>query len=231
MRTVILLPTYNERENLPALIEEIRATVDADLMVLDDESPDGTGHAADLLAKKDPKITVVHRSARAGMSKAYLDGFQRALAADYGQIFQMDADFSHQPRYLPKLLAALESADVAIGSRYVSGGRVEQWGLARRGVSRVANVYAGAILGMPYKDTTSGFVGWRRHALEAISPETITSEGHAFQVELKFRAHKRGLSLVEVPISFWDRVVGSSKLTQQNALESALDLARLRLQR
>lgn len=230
-RTVVLLPTYNEHENLPTLVEEIRATAPVDVMILDDDSPDGTGTAADLLAKKDSAVTVVHRGARQGVAKAYVDGFGRALAARYDQIVQMDADFSHQPRYLPKLLEALERSDVVIGSRYVDGGRVEQWGLGRRVVSRAANAYAGVVLGMPYRDSTSGFVAWRRHVLEAIEPSTLSAEGHAFQIELKFRAHQKGFTISEVPISFWDRVVGSSKLTQQNAAESALHLVRLRLGR
>jgi len=229
MRSVVLLPTYNERENLPALVEELRATADVDVMILDDDSPDGTGHAANLLAKKDQRVRVIHRPHRQGVAKAYQDGFGRALAEGYGRIVQMDADFSHQPRYLPKILEALDAADVAIGSRYSEGGRVEQWGVGRRVVSRAANAYAGLVLGMPYRDATSGFVGWHRHVIEAVKPESIDSEGHAFQVELKFRAHRLGFTIVEVPISFWDRVVGNSKLTQQNAVASAFHLLRLRV--
>jgi dolichol-phosphate mannosyltransferase len=212
MRAVICMPTYNERENLAALVEEIVAGAGVDVLILDDDSPDGTGSVADLLSAKFSGVSAVHRSTKEGLGAAYKDGFARALAAGYDAIFEMDADFSHQPRYLPDLIAALEDADVAIGSRYVEGGSIENCKARRRLISRVSNSAAGALLGLPVRDATAGFVGWKRHVLEAIDFDTIRGEGYAFQVELKLRAHQRGFKMIEVPILFWDRVAGRSKL-------------------
>ena len=229
MRTVICMPTYNERENLPSLVEEILATVDVDVMVLDDDSPDGTGAVADMIAQKNEHVTVVHRKEKRGIGAAYIDGFQRAIAAGYDQIFQMDADYSHQPRYLPKLMEALQNADVVIGSRYVDGGSVEAWSLPRRFLSRAGNAYANTLLGLPYRDATAGFCGYKRHVLEALDLTSTTRDNHAFQVELKYRAHQLGFTIVEVPIMFWDRVVGASKLPPTAAVGSAMRLIRLKL--
>lgn len=229
MRTVICMPTYNERENLPSLLEEILATADVDVIVLDDDSPDGTGAVADLIAQKNDRVTVVHRSEKAGIGAAYGDGFRRAIEAGYDQIFQMDADYSHQPRYLPKLIEALQNADVVIGSRYVDGGSVEAWSVPRRMLSRAGNAYANTLLGLPYRDATAGFCGYKRHVLEAIDFTTSSEDNHAFQVELKYNAHQMGFTIVEVPIMFWDRVVGASKLPPTAALGSAMRLLRLRL--
>lgn len=228
MRTVICIPTYNERENLPSLAEEILATTGADIMVLDDNSPDGTGQVADLLAKKDPRVSVVHRKQKEGLGRAYLDGFRRAIDAGYDRIFEMDADFSHQPRYLPELFVALDNADVVVGSRYVAGGGTENWGLRRRTLSQGGNVYARTVLGMPYRDVTAGFVGFRRHVLEAIDLSSIASEGYAFQIELKYRAHRLGFTIVEVPIVFFDRVAGSSKMSRRIVTEAVWRVAELR---
>lgn len=227
MRTVICMPTYNERENLPSLIEEILATVDADVMILDDASPDGTGRAADLLAEKHDRVQVVHREKKMGVGAAYKDGFARALEQGYERIFEMDADFSHQPRYLPDLEAALEDADVVIGSRYVEGGGIENCKASRRLISLVSNTAAGAILGLPVSDATAGFVGFRRHVLETIDFATIEGEGYGFQVELKFRAYRAGFQLVEIPILFWDRVAGASK-QKMSAAKAMLRVLRMR---
>src|SRR5688572_12759845 len=166
MRTVICMPTYNERENLPSLVEELVVTTGVDIMILDDASPDGTGRVADLLTEKYEGVSVVHRAQKEGVGAAYKEGFSRALREDYDVVFQMDADFSHQPRYLPDLLATLEDADVAIGSRYVDGGGIENCKARRRLISRVSNLGAGAVLGLPIRDATAGFVGWKRHVLE-----------------------------------------------------------------
>lgn len=229
MRTVICIPTYNERENLPSLVEEILATVsNTDIMVLDDNSPDGTGQVADLLAKKDARISVVHRPRKEGLGRAYLDGFRRALAAGYDRIFEMDADFSHQPRYLPELYRALDDADAVIGSRYTGGGGVENWGLYRRFLSKGGNVYAKTVLGMPYQDLTAGFVGFKRHVLEAIDLDSIRSEGYSFQLELKYRAHRLGFTFVEVPIVFFDRVAGNSKMSKAIVREAVWRVVQLR---
>lgn len=229
MRTAIVIPTYNERDNVPSLIGEILDTTQADVLVVDDDSPDGTGRVVAALAAKEPRVSLLAREKREGLGAAYRAGFRRVLESDYGVIVQMDADFSHQPRYLPTLLHALENADVAIGSRYVDGGGIETWGLLRRGVSYLGNAYAREFLGVPYRDLTAGFVGFRRHVLEAIDLENIPSDGYGFQLELKFRAHRRGFSIVEVPIVFFDRVVGTSKLSKKTIPEAVWRVAQLRL--
>jgi dolichol-phosphate mannosyltransferase len=229
MRTVICMPTYNERDNVPSLIEEILATTDADVMVLDDNSPDGTGQVVDLLAQDEPRVTIVHRAQKEGLGLAYVDGFRRALAGGYDLIFQMDADFSHQPRYLPKMIATLKNVDVVIGSRYVDGGGTINWGVFRRALSQGSNVYARTVLGTPYKDTTSGFVGFRRHVLEAVDFETIDSQSYAFQVELKYRAHRLGFTIVELPIVFYDRTAGASKLSRRTIGHAIMRVVELKL--
>lgn len=231
MKTVICIPTYNERDNVAKLVEEILRTTsrEVELMILDDDSPDGTGEIADVLAREEPRVRVVHRPKKAGLGRAYLDGFQRAIALGYDQIFEMDADFSHQPRYLSGLLAALADADVVVGSRYVGGGGVENWGVGRRALSRCGNIYARGILGIPQQDVTAGFVGFKRHVLEAIDLPSIRSEGYAFQIELKYRAYRLGFTLVEVPIVFLDRVVGSSKMSRRIVAEAIWRVAELRL--
>jgi dolichol-phosphate mannosyltransferase len=230
MRPVICLPTYCERENLGPLVEEILEVVPgADVLVVDSASPDGTGALADTLAARHPRVKVLHIPGPGSMAAAYVQGFKAALERGYDVVVQMDADFSHQPRYLPGLLDGLQNAEVAIGSRYVEGGGVEQWSLARRVVSRAGNLYVGAVLTMPYKDATSGFVAWKRHVLEAVDFEELHAEGRAFQVELKYRAHRLGFSVVEVPIHFWDRVVGASKLTPRSAMDSMVSVLKFRL--
>jgi dolichol-phosphate mannosyltransferase len=230
MRGVICIPTYNERENLPSLVEEVLA-VDphVDVMVLDDDSPDGTGQVADLIAKREPRVSVVHRPRKEGIGRAYLDGFGRALAAGYDVVVQMDGDFSHQPRFLPEILRAIEHSDVVVGSRYVDGARVETWGVPRRVLSAAGNLYARTVFGMAERDLTSGFVAYRRHVLEAVGLDKIQSESYGFQLELKFRAHQLGFQIAEVPIVFFDRVVGLSKLQRGRVGEALLGVVKLRL--
>jgi len=229
MRVVICIPTYNERENLTSLVEEVLATnPTTDVMILDDDSPDGTGQVADLIAKREPRVTVVHRVRKEGIGRAYVDGFQRALAAGYDVIVQMDGDFSHQPRFLPRVLQPLSSADMVIGSRYVAGAKVETWGLPRRVLSFAGNFYARTVFGMKERDLTSGFVAYRRHVLEAVGLETIQSESYAFQLELKYRAHRLGFVIVEVPIVFFDRVVGLSKMQGDRVSEALMGVIKLR---
>jgi len=230
MRTVICIPTYNECDNLAPLVEEILASIDAvDVMVIDGHSTDGTADIARDLAKKSDRVSLVQPVAGGSVATAYAEGFRQALRDGYEQIVQMDADFSHQPRYLKHLLEGLQTSDVVIGSRYVAGGSVDQWSLARRLVSRAGNVYVGTVLQMPYQDTTSGFVAFRRHVLEAVDFEELQGEGRAFQVELKYRAHRLGFTITEVPIHFWDRVVGSSKLTTMSAVDSLVNVLKVRL--
>lgn len=172
---------------------------------------------------------MLHRPHKDGVGRAYVAGFQRALDEGFDRIVQMDADFSHQPRYLPELLAALDHAEVAIGSRYVSGGGVETWGLLRRGVSGLGNTWARRALGMPYRDLTSGFGAFRRHVLEAVDLPSMHSEGYSFQIELKYRAHRLGFTIAEVPIVFFDRVVGQSKINKKTIPEALLRVAQMRL--
>lgn len=232
MRAVVCIPTYNERENIGSLVEEVLATdPKLDVMILDDDSPDGTGQVADLLARKERRVTVVHRPRKEGIGRAYVDGFRRALEARYDAVLQMDGDFSHQPRYLPRLLQPLEGADVVVGSRYVEGARVESWGLPRRALSFGGNLYARTVFGMKERDLTSGFVAYRRHVLEAVGLDSIQSESYAFQLELKYRAHRLGFNIVEVPIVFFDRVVGLSKLQSDRVSEAVLGVLKLRLGR
>lgn len=232
MRIVICIPTYNERENLPSLVEEVLAVEPrADIMVLDDDSPDGTGQVAELIAKREPRVSVVHRVRKEGIGRAYVDGFRRALAAGYDVIVQMDGDFSHQPRFLPEVLRAIETSDVVVGSRYVDGSRVETWGLPRRVLSAAGNLYARTVFGMEERDLTSGFVVYRRHVLEAIGLDNIQSESYGFQLELKFRAHQLGFTITEVPIVFFDRVVGLSKMQRGRIGEALLGVVKLRLGR
>ena len=231
MRSVICMPTYCERDNLRPLVEELRvAAPEVDVLVVDDASPDGTGEVADALAAEHAHVSVIHRTGRPSMSAAYIEGFARALDEGYEIVVQMDADFSHQPRYVPRLIEAAKTADVALGSRYVSGGAVDQWSLGRRVASRAGNVYVGAVLGMPCRDATSGFVAWRRHVLKAVDFPDLVSQGRSFQIELKYRAHRQGFTLTEVPIHFWDRVVGASKLTPGGALGSLVRVMKVRLQ-
>lgn len=229
MRTAICIPTYNERDNLPSLVDEILASTDAHVVVIDDNSPDGTGQIAEILASSESRVSVIHRPRKEGLGRAYVDGFRRALAQGFDLIFQMDADFSHQPRYLPAMIDALKRADVVIGSRYIEGGGTVNWGLGRRLLSQGSNVYARLVLQTPYRDATSGFVGFRRHVLEAIDFEAIDASSYAFQVELKYRAHRLGFSITEVPISFYDRIVGASKLSRSTVPQAFMRVVELRM--
>jgi dolichol-phosphate mannosyltransferase len=220
-RAVICLPTYEERENLGPILERIHATVpDVDVLVVDDDSPDGTGRLADEIAARDPRVKVLHRAAKQGLGRAYLAGFAWALERGYGLVLEMDADFSHDPAYLPTLLAAAEGADLVLGSRYVPGGGTVNWGLGRRIISRGGSAYARAILGVSVRDLTGGFKCFRREVLEAIDLGSVACSGYAFQIELTFRALKRGFRVVEVPIVFADRRVGQSKMSRRIVLEA-----------
>ncbi len=229
-KTLIIIPTYNERENLEAIVRAIHEVVaHVEILVVDDNSPDGTGQIADALAAADSRIHVVHRRGKEGLGKAYIAGFRWALARDYVRIVEMDADFSHPPRYLPDLLAATEQADMAVGSRYVAGGATENWGLARRIISRGGGVYARLILGIPVQDLTAGFVCYRRETLERLPLDEVTSSGYVFQIELKYRVFRAGMTIREVPITFPDRVAGESKMSPGIAVEAITQVWKLRL--
>ncbi len=235
-RALVILPTYNERENLEPLTSAIfRETeplpLDLSILVVDDSSPDGTGQLADLLAERDERISVLHRPRKAGLGRAYLAGFAWGLERGFDLLLEMDADFSHAPRYLPALLRASVEADLVLGSRYVPGGGVLNWGLGRRLLSRGGSLYARTLLGLPQHDLTGGFKVFRREALEALDLPSVRSEGYAFQIELTLRAYRRGLRIVEVPIVFEDRRVGQSKMSRGIVSEALWVVWKLRRQR
>jgi len=220
-RACVVLPTYDERENLPAIVPRILAAApELDVLVVDDDSPDGTGAVADRLAETDRRVRVLHRARKEGLGRAYLAGFDVALRAGYGRILEMDADFSHDPARLPALLAASREADLVLGSRYVRGGGTSNWGLGRRLLSQGGSLYARTILGAGVRDLTGGFKCFRREVLERIDPGTVTSAGYAFQIELTWRALRAGFRVVEVPIVFADRRIGQSKMSRSIVLEA-----------
>ncbi|MFB6263848.1 MAG: polyprenol monophosphomannose synthase [Bradymonadaceae bacterium] len=220
-RPLICMPTYNESENLEAIVEAIHDEVpDVHLLVIDDDSPDGTGELADEMAADDERIHVLHRTEKAGLGPAYIAGFEWALDRDYDAILEMDADFSHQPKYLPDMIGALEEADVVIGSRYVPGGGTEDWGPIRKLISQGGGWYARTILGFDVRDPTAGFVAWRREVLETIDLEDVEASGYVFQIEMKYRAWCEDFELTEIPITFPDRKAGESKMSADIALEA-----------
>ena len=231
----LVLPTYNEAENIEPLVEAAlaelaqSATGGHRILIVDDSSPDGTGALADQLAAAHDAVEVLHHGVRQGLGPAYLAGFARALAGGAASVCQMDSDFSHNPADLPRLLAAIEAgADLALGSRYVPGGGVEDWGLMRRVVSRVGCAYARRVLGLGIRDLTGGFKCFRREVLEAIELESVRSHGYCFQVELTQRALLRGFDVHEVPITFRDRRHGHSKMSPRIAVEAFVVLPQLR---
>jgi dolichol-phosphate mannosyltransferase len=226
-KIVVLIPTYNERENLPLIVSRLRDAVpEADVLILDDNSPDGTGAVADQLAVEDGAVRVLHRKGKEGLGVAYLAGFAWALDKDYDVLVEMDADGSHQPEQLPKLLAALGDADVVLGSRWVKGGSVVNWPLHRKVLSRGGNVYSRVLLGMPITDATGGYRAYRASALRALDLHDVASAGYCFQVDLVWRAVRRGLTVVEVPITFVERTIGDSKMSRDIVQESLLNLTR-----
>jgi dolichol-phosphate mannosyltransferase len=230
MRSMIIMPTYNERENLPEVTRRILALgLDLRLTVVDDNSPDRTGEVADDLARRFDCVRVIHRGRKLGLGTAYIEGFQYALKQGMDYILQMDADLSHDPSSLPRFLAALEQDDVVCGSRYVAGGGTSNWGLGRQFISRGGSLYARTILGLPLHDCTGGFNAYRREVLEAIAPHTITSTGYSFQIELKYRSYRHGFRIGEVPIIFADRRAGRSKMSTAIFVEAMLKVWELRL--
>jgi dolichol-phosphate mannosyltransferase len=227
---LIIIPTYNERENLESIVSAIHTVLpSAHILVVDDNSPDGTGQIADAMSADDGRIHVLHRSGKQGLGKAYLAGFDWALQHDYQRVFEMDADFSHDPKYLPAMLDAAESADMVVGSRYVVGGGTRDWGLVRRFVSRGGGLYARTILGMRVQDLTAGFICYRRETLEKLPLNEVTSNGYVFQIELKYRVHRLGMRIVEVPIVFPDRIAGVSKMSPGIAAEAITQVWKLKL--
>jgi dolichol-phosphate mannosyltransferase len=231
--TWLILPTYNEAENIEPFVEAVRAELPpgARVLIVDDSSPDGTGEIADRLAAEGEGVAVLHRPLREGLGPAYIAGFRQALAAGAELIVEMDSDFSHEPAYLPRLLAAAEEADLVIGSRYVDGGGVGDWGAMRRAISRGGSAYARLMLGVPVADLTGGFKCFRREVLEKIDLDTVRAKGYAFQVELTYRAVQRGFRVIEVPIVFRDRRVGDSKMSRAIVAEAIWRVPLLRLRK
>lgn len=220
-RVAVLIPTYNERDTLPVLLRRLREVVpDVDVAVLDDNSPDGTGQVADRLAASDEQVHVIHRAGKEGLGAAYLAGFRWALAEGYDAVVEMDADGSHRPEHLPALLAAAADADVVIGSRWVRGGSVVNWPLHRKALSVGGNLYVKLLLGMPVNDATAGYRVYRADALRAMGLQDVASQGYCFQTDLTWRAVRTGLRVVEVPITFVEREVGTSKMSRDVMTES-----------
>lgn len=228
-RPLLIVPTYNERDNVERVAETFLEPIpQSELLFVDDASPDGTGEVIDAICQADPRVHVLHRAGKLGLGTAYLDGFRWALERDYDLMIEMDADFSHDPRYLPAIVAMAAEADVVIGSRYVEGGGTVNWGVGRQMLSRAGGRYARTILGTGIRDMTSGFVCYRRKVLETLPLDEIRSNGYSFQIEMKYRAHTAGFRLAEVPIVFEDRRVGQSKMSRAIVAEALWMVWRLR---
>jgi len=229
---LVIIPTYDERDNLPRLIAAVHEVVpQVHVLVVDDNSPDGTGQLADEIAARDPRVHTLHRAGKMGLGTAYIAGFRWALERDYRFVFEMDADFSHQPKYLPELLAATADADLVLGCRYIPGGGTEDWTWFRRFVSKGGNLYARTVMGLPFRDLTGGFKCFRRSVLETIDLSAVASKGYAFQIELTYRTHLAGFRIAEVPIVFPDRRVGQSKMSGRIVREAMINVVKLRLSR
>ncbi|MGD9986764.1 polyprenol monophosphomannose synthase [Pseudonocardia sp.] len=226
---LVVIPTYQERENIALIVKRVHASVpEADVLVVDDGSPDGTGELADEMAAADERVRVLHRTEKAGLGAAYVAGFGQALAGPYQVIVEMDADGSHAPEDLPELLAALESgggADLVLGSRYVPGGRVVNWPAHRQLLSRGANLYARLALGAPIKDITGGYRAFRRQVLEDLDISTVASTGYCFQVDMAWRTQQAGFRVREVPITFTERELGASKMSLEVMVEALYRIA------
>lgn len=226
---LICIPTYNEKENIEKIIPAVLQQVpEAHILVVDDNSPDGTGDIADSMSEKDERIHVLHRTAKEGLGKAYLSAFEWGLERDYQYFFEFDADFSHNPIYLPEFLNLLQDNDVVIGSRRVEGGGVENWGLLRQFISWGGSFYARTVLGVSVQDLTGGFNGFRREVLEHLDFDSIQTAGYGFQIEIKYRCVKEGFKVVESPIIFPDRVAGKSKMSNKIFIEAMLQVLKLK---
>lgn len=230
MKNLVVIPTYNERENILPLIEAIfQSTPQVDILVVDDSSPDGTAQLIEELHAKNPKVNLLLRLKKEGLGRAYLAGFRWALERSYEVITEMDADFSHRPEDLKKILEVMPDQDFAVGSRYVSGGATVNWGFIRKLISRAGGIYSRLILGYPLNDWTGGFNSWRAETLKAIQLDKVESNGYSFQIELKYRALKAGKKGLEVPIIFEDRRVGQSKMSSRIVFEALGRVVGLRM--
>jgi dolichol-phosphate mannosyltransferase len=228
--TWLVLPTYDEAENIEPFVAAVRDNLPstAQILIVDDNSPDGTGTRAEALAERHDNVAVIHRPHKEGIGPAYIAGFRRALAAGAGLVLEMDSDFSHDPAYLPRLIEAGKRADLVLGSRYVAGGGVSDWGPVRRAISRGGSTYARLVLGVDVRDLTGGFKCFHREVLEAIDLGAVQARGYAFQVEMTYRAIRQGFRVVEVPIVFRDRRAGNSKMDRSIVAEAAWQVPRLR---
>jgi dolichol-phosphate mannosyltransferase len=229
VKSLIVIPTYNERENIAHLVEDVlRCLPTTDLLIIDDHSPDGTGEVADELATANSQIHVMHRPGKLGLGTAYVRGFRYAIEQGYDLVFEMDADYSHDPRYLPRFLEAIEGADLVIGSRYIPGGATPNWSALRRFVSGGGNIFARTMLGIPVRDCTAGYRCYRTAAVRTLNLDAIRAQGYAFQVELAYNFWKSGFRVREVPIVFVDRRVGKSKMSRRIFAEAFLWVLRTR---
>lgn len=229
-RGLVIIPTYNERDNVPRLVPMVLAQDSRlEILIVDDASPDGTGALADAIAAEDPRVHVLHRAGKLGLGTAYLDGFRWGIAGQYDWMFEMDADFSHDPSHLPQFIESLDEYDVVLGSRYLDGRvTVVNWPMTRLLLSYFANVYARIVTGLPVADATGGYKAFRRPVLEAIDLSRVESEGYAFQIEMSFRAWRRGFRIGEVPIVFVDRTLGESKMSKRIVREAVWKVWKLR---
>jgi dolichol-phosphate mannosyltransferase len=227
----VILPTYEESGNIERMVGAVGTKLSAEdrILIVDDNSPDGTGEIADRLAAADPRVEVLHRPGKEGLGPAYIAGFHRALEGGAALVVQMDADFSHDPAYLPRLIAASVMADLVVGSRYVPGGGITEWGEARRMISRGGSFYSRVVLGVPVRDLTGGFKCFRREVLETVDLDTVNASGYSFQVEMTYRVLKAGFEVLEVPITFRERRAGSSKMSTSIMLEAAWRVPAIRL--
>jgi len=229
MKTLIIIPTYNEIDNLRPLLEQTFTYAPAtDVLIVDDNSPDGTGKLADEIHGENAQVQVIHRAGKLGLGTAYIAGFMYAIEHGYDAAFEMDADFSHDPRYLPDFLKKIEDADLVIGSRYVPGGATPNWSFMRRFISGGGNIYTRVLLGTKIHDWTAGYRCYRRYVLESINLESIKSQGYAFQIEMAYRVTRKGFKTVETPIVFMDRRVGKSKMSRKIFIEGFTYVLRAR---
>ncbi|MCP2342651.1 polyprenol monophosphomannose synthase [Actinomadura rupiterrae] len=222
-RVLVIIPTYNERDNIEPIVGRVRAAVpEVDVLVADDNSPDGTGDLADALAAADDHVKVLHRKGKEGLGAAYIAGFRWAAEHGYDVMVEMDADGSHQPEELPRLLTALQDADLVLGARYIPGGKIENWPVSRQFISRGGNLFVRMMLGLPLRDATGGYRAFRAATLDKIGLDGVDSRGYCFQIDLARRSLKQGLRVVEVPITFVERVHGTSKMSRDIMIEAML---------
>jgi len=230
MKTLVIIPTYNERENIGRIVPLVlEKDPSIHILIVDDGSPDGTGQIADSMSKENDRIFVIHRQNKSGLGTAYIAGFKFALKKNYDLIFEMDCDFSHDPKYIPHFLEAIWDADLVLGSRYISGVNVINWPMSRLLLSYYANVYSRIITGLPVKDATGGFKCYRREVLETVNLDKVKSNGYSFQIEMSFRAWKKGFQIKEIPIVFEDRKLGQSKMSKKIVREAVWMVWKLRL--